>query len=380
MVRWFCMSIVLAALTPTLAAALEHVSLTRDGKPLHLSGEVVVEAEDGGLLFRRLDGTLWLVQPEEIGSRKSDQQPFVPAGRDEIAKQLSAEMGVGFRIHHTANYILCYNTSPAYAQWCGALYERLFKGFYSYWKNNGVQLHDPDMPLVALVFDSRDSYGTYARRELGGAVGAVYGYYNMLSNRVVLYDLTGIESGTPAGSAITSAAHVNRILSQPQAEPTVATIVHEATHQLAFNSGLQVRLADLPFWVNEGIAAYFETPDLRSSKGWRGIGGVNRMRMADLGRYLPKRPENSLVTLLSDDTRFRDPKLATDAYAEAWALNYYLLRTRSKEYVTYLQRLAQKKPLIQESADDRLTQFKAVFGADLKSLDDDFIRYVQRLR
>ena len=60
----------------------------------------------------------------------------------------------------------------------------------------------------------------------------------------------------------------------------VSTIVHEATHQIAFNSGLHQRLSDCPKWFSEGVAMYCETPDLKSSEGWAGIGAVNRNRLA----------------------------------------------------------------------------------------------------
>ena len=44
-------------------------------------------------------------------------------------------------------------------------------------------------------------------------------------------------------------------------ERTVATIIHEATHQLAFNSGLQVRFADNPLVVaGPRIRAYTGVP------------------------------------------------------------------------------------------------------------------------
>ena len=73
----------------------------------------------------------------------------------------------------------------------------------------------------------------------------------------------------------------------------MATIIHEATHQLAFNCGMQNRYADIPLWLSEGIAIYFETPDLRNKRGWRSIGSVNRVRLAEFRRYLRSRPSDS---------------------------------------------------------------------------------------
>ena len=176
-----------------------------------------------------------------------------------------------------------------------------------------------------------------------------------------------------------TAAQINQILAQPAALQTVATIVHEATHQIAFNCGLHARLSDCPLWFSEGIAMYFETPDLRSAKGWSGIGAVNSPRLERFLEYLERRPANSLETLLRDDTRFRDPKQALDAYAEAWALTYFLMYQHPKEYIAYLAMLSKKKPLLEDGPEKRLDEFRRVFG-ELKPLDVEFLVYMSRLR
>ncbi len=361
-------------------AALEHVSIERSGQQQHLTGRIVVESQDGGLLLMSQDGGLWAVQPEEIVRRKSDPAPFELLDRAALAKQLLEEMPAGFATHDTAHYLICYNTSKAYAQWCGALYERLYRAFFTYWTQRGFPLRDSEAPLVAIVFADRPTYVRYATQDLGEGAEAVIGYYNMRSNRVVMYDLTGVEGAPSRGDFTTSAAHINRILARPQAERTVATIIHEATHQIAFNCGFHERYADIPLWVSEGVAVYFETPDLESSKGWRRIGGVNRERLQQFRRYLRTRPADSLTTLIANSKRLRNTQTAPDAYAEAWALNYYLLRRRSEEYRDYLQTLAQKKPLMNDSDQDRLAAFQAAFGSDLESLDRDFLAYMRDVR
>ncbi len=229
------------------------------------------------------------------------------------------------------------------------------------------------------MFEDQRSYNDYARSELGDVTSSIIGYYNMETNRVNMYDLTRVESYSDSRRRSNSAALVNKVLSQPRAERTVATIVHEATHQLAYNSGLQTRYADNPFWVSEGIAIYFETPDLRSSKGWRTVGGINPVNMNRFFKYLNYRPANSLQTLLQDDKRFRDSSLVGDAYGEAWALNYFLLRTRREQYVRYLKVVAAQPPLNKPDPERRLRQFRAFFG-DLEELDKEFLRYFIRMR
>ncbi len=379
--RWaWCGSVLLWAFLGRSLLAIETITLERDGKTIQTSGRVLVEAQDGGLLMVAPDGKLWIMQPEEIQGRASSEQAFQAFTQEELAERLLQELPQGFRIHSTAHYVICYNTSQSYAGWCGALFERLYRGFYSFWKNRGLKLAEPEFPLIGLIFDSQASYAAYSRKELGAAATSVIGYYNMQTNRVTMYDLTGADGLRKYQRRVSSAAHINQILLRPGAERTVATIVHEATHQLAYNSGLQTRYADNPAWVSEGIAIYFETPDLRSSKGWRNIGAVNRVNLAQFRRSLPSRTPDALVKLLTDDTRFRNTTTARTVYADAWALNYFLLRVHSKEYSSYLEKLARQEPLVELTSAERVARFQQAFGDDLESLNEEFLRYMRRVR
>ena len=354
--------------------------MDQDGKPQHLSGKVLTEAKDGGLLVQDREGVLWAVQPKQLVSRTRDDTPFEFLSAAELQAQVLAQLPEGFRVHTTARYLICYNTSPVYAQWCGSLYERLFRAFYNYWERRGLKLKVPELPLVALVFDDQTSYENYARAELGDAARSVIGFYSLRTNRVTMYDLTGTKGLQGAVRRFTSTAQINSLLAQPGAERMVATIIHEATHQIAFNCGLHARYADIPLWVSEGLAVFFETPDLRSSQGWRNIGGVPSSRLAQFQRYLSSRPQDSLRTLMADDSRFRQTSTALDAYAEAWAFHHFLISTRLKDYVRYQQLLSAKPLLIYDTPEERLSAFREAFGDDLAGLDTEFLRYVAGLR
>jgi hypothetical protein len=326
------------------------------------------------------EGVIWLVQPSEILKRETDESTFEPFKAGDLRRRLLEQLPPGFQTYVTTHYLFCYNTSSAYAEWCGKLYERLYKAFHTFWKNRGLPLHDPDMPLISIVFDRQENYVNFARGELGEATANIIAYYSLQTNRVTMYDLTGTGGLQGAGGRLTNSAQINQLLMQPGAERMVATIIHEATHQLAFNCGLHTRFADIPLWVSEGLAVYFETPDLRSAEGWRNIGGVNRLRLDQLRGYLRKRDRDSLATLFSDDKRFRQPTTALDTYAEAWAMSYYLLRQRSKEYVAYLQQLAEKKPMLYDTPQERLTTIQQAFGGDLQALDTSFLRFLATVR
>jgi hypothetical protein len=373
-----CLTVVLAFVAADSSLANDFVTLVKNGSKTDLEGRIEVEAQDGGVLLLTRDGVLWPIPKEEIAARRKDDKPFTPFTKDELATKLTSELA-GFKIHQTKHYVFCYNTSTGYAQWVGGLYERLYGAFYNYWKNRNLELHEPEFPLIALVFENQESYAQYSRKELGDATKSIIGYYSLQSNQVNMYDLTGVEELRIKGDR-NSAARINAILLKPGAERTVATIIHEATHQLAYNSGLEARFADNPFWVSEGIAIYFETPDLQSSKGWKNIGGVNRLNLFNFRKLLRDRPADSLTTLLSDDKRFRDSATASDAYAEAWALNYFLLRKYEEKYVEYVKELSKQPQLVDEGAEFRLTMFKKYFGNDLGTLDTEFLRYMRSVQ
>ena len=364
---------------PAAASGLDHVTLRRDGKQIDVEGRLLTTAQDGGLLLLGRDGVLWAIPPEEKIKHAGDDAPFEVLSADEISKRLLAELPEGFRVHPTAHYLIFHDTSRAYAKWCGSLFERLYMTFTNYWSRKGFDLTEPEFPLVAIVFGDKASFLRFSQSELGDAGKSIVGYYSLRTNRMTMYDLTGLEELQRFRDSRGTIKRINQILARPEAEQQVATIIHEATHQIAFNCGLHTRYSDCPVWFSEGIALYCETPDLSSSRGWRGIGAVNRSRLLQFGQFAPKRPDDSLRTLIADDKRFRDPKRALDAYAETWALSYYLIRQRPKQYVAYLKTLSAKEPLLHDAPEARLKEFTQAFG-DLETLEREFLRYMLRVR
>lgn len=377
-VRWIGIAIALITAPATVSSALDHVVLRRDGREQSLAGRVLVTAEDGGLLLETAEGALWTIPPEELVSHDTDDRPFKPLAPAELATRLLKELPAGFEVHTTKHYLIAHNTSKAYAQWSGALFERLYKAFTNYWSRQGFELRSPEFPLVAIVFEDQESYRRFTQPELGDAGQSIIGFYSLATNRMTMYDLTGVQSLRAAGDRRGSPAQISLMLSRPDAERTVATVIHEATHQIAFNCGLQTRFADIPLWVGEGIAVYFETPDLTSPTGWRDFGAINMNRLQAFYDFSGRRPADSLSTLIADDARFRDTNKALDAYAEAWALNWFLSKQKPKQYRAYLHKLMEKKQLIWDEPADRLAAFKAAFG-DLAALDVEFQRYMAKL-
>ena len=342
-------------------------------------GEIIVEAEDGGMLLLTPDGQLWTLQPADILSRSASTEPMQAQSSEEIYAKFKLQVTDGFKVHKTAHYVIIYNTSEVYAQWVGEMYEGLYRKFHNFWKSKKIELEEPRFPLVAIVFNTKEAYLAYAEREIGQTAKALIGYYNMETNRVISFDLTGV-AGLAGGGRLNSAQLINQAFSQPGAERTLATNVHEAVHQLSFNAGLQIRLSDSPLWFSEGMAMFFETPDTKSARGGATVGQINYYNLRWFANYLPQRPADSLTTLITDDSRLKNAATAKDAYSESWALTYFLLKTKSKQYVAYLEDLRNLAPLVDTPPRDRIAMFKRHFGDDLQELDKEFINYIRRQR
>src|SRR5204863_7870023 len=101
------------------------------------------------------------------------------------------------------------------------------------------------------------------------------------------------------------------------------TMIHEATHQVAFNTGLHSRVGENPKWVVEGLATVFEAPGIRSSGAGPAVKNrINRERFIWFGNYAKaRRKPKSLEAFLSSDDLFKSAVL--DAYSEAWAFSFF---------------------------------------------------------
>src|SRR5262245_43675695 len=80
--------------------ALDYVTIRQGESRRELTGKIEVEAVDGGVLLLARDGALWPVTKEELLDRRSDDKPFTPLPREELTKQLAAELP-GFRPQNT---------------------------------------------------------------------------------------------------------------------------------------------------------------------------------------------------------------------------------------------------------------------------------------
>lgn len=357
------------------AAVAERVAVVvrADGGERALEGTVIIEAADGAMLLELDDQRLELLQGNEVHSRRTVDAPSTASTPREEGNRILAELPAGFDLLVTRHYVICFDTSRAYAQWSGALFEKLHDAFLNYWRKAGVEVEAPRRPLVVVIFSDRERYEAHAARDLGAAADRVVGYYNLMSNRVTTFDLTG--SDQLARRPATSAARAGlEILASPEAAGLVSTLVHEASHQMAFNCQMHRRLAPVPVWISEGVATFFETPD-PGGRGWKRIGGVNRPR---LDTFLAGYRAGVLDEIVRGDEPFRASEGAIDAYARAWALTAFLAQTRKGALVEYINVIGAKPPLSPDGPEERLRDFVAAFGVEPHQLEQPLMKFLAR--
>ena len=120
---------------------------------------------------------------------------------------------------------------------------------------------------------------------------------------------------------------------------------------------------------------FFEAPDVKSARGWGTIGKINHYQLIQFRQYLSQRSADSLSTLISDDARFSGEKdQVLGAYAESWALTYFLMKKYSDNYAAYLSELGQLAPLGESKPRERVNLFKKHFGEDLAKLSPAALR------
>jgi hypothetical protein len=321
-----------------------------------LEGQPLAWTNQQMLLLGR-DGALYDFDPAEAKDAKKFGGGFVAYSSGEMAARLRAEFDRNFDIATTAHFVVVHPRGP-WREWAERL-EALYRSFTHYVGVRGFQTTAPAVPLVAVVFRTQDDYYRYAAAGGTTLQPGTLGHYDPGSNRVFLFDVN--ESG---GDADWSA--------------NAETIIHEATHQTAYNVGVHRRFAEQPRWAVEGLAMMFEARGVWDASSLRGQDQrINYGRLEYFRRTREDRPADWLVRLVASDSRFEADPLS--AYAESWTLTFYLCETRPQEYSSYLARVAAREPFTKYSSLERMSDFTAAFGSDLTLLTAQLQRFVEKL-
>lgn len=322
-----------------------------------LEGQAL-EWTDSQMLLLARDGAIHHIDPRTAKNARRTAPRFQGFSPSEMRNALYHEYGEGMTVTSTGHYLVVHRRgeSDAWAQ----RFEQLYRAFQSYFRVRGFKLSRPRFPLVAVIFGSRDEYYQHADAEGVDLLPNTLGHYDPKSNRVLMFDRVASNDSDWGATA--------------------NTIVHEATHQTAYNVGLHSRTTETPTWVVEGLATMFEARGVYQSEAYdTRRSRVNLARLDDFNYYADGDDRHrTIIELVSSDNAFRGTP--ERAYANSWALTFYLSETRPREYERYLKIIASRPPLANYSAVDRVRDFQSAFGGDIDLLETNFLTWMDELR
>jgi hypothetical protein len=140
---------------------------------------------------------------------------------------------------------------------------------------------------------------------------------------------------------------------------------------------LHTRVGDNPRWVVEGLAMIFE----RNAAGGGERHGSERQRVnEERYEWFMQRTRANVLPVkdfIAADRPFGTATL--DAYAESWALAFYLAERRPADYTKYLRDIQEHDPLADYTPDERVADFQTAFGKDLDWLQVEWLRFMDGL-
>lgn len=304
------------------------------------------------------DGQVRLLAKNKLARPQWTQGAFAASTAAELKTQLLREFGKGFDVSGTGHYLVVHPAGQRDA-WA-ARFEEIYRSFRWYFQVRSFPLQNPRFILVAVVFPTQNDFLRFSAQQGNPVTSNVLGYYEPKSNRVYMYDYTAGRN------------------SSADWQTNAETVIHEVTHQMAFNSGVHSRFGQQPKWVVEGLATLFEAPGV-----WNGLkkttpaDRINRNLLLQFRATMPRRQKGALLQFISNDRAF--DQAGSGGYAEAWALSHYLTETNPKGYAKYLQITGATKNA-GSSASDRVREFSSCFGSDLAVLEANFLRYMVEIR
>ncbi len=336
--------------------------------------------------------------------------PDDPAAAGALKNEFSREFSRDFSCRTTKHFLLCYDSTDAFAAREGAAMEKVYDAFQFYFNMDKLHPEFLQQRLNVVLFKNRDDYLVYGKKSEGADLSWTSGFYSQRTNRSSFFDdSTGpnvaglddqadalkdkiqalneqiaIASGknqlglvntlmverNRAGEAL---AHLNNMIGNDVQMLNKVKTMHEAAHQIAFNMGIQSRAVDYPVWLSEGLACSFEMED---SLGHRGPALLNYGRIGTLKDAIA---DGVAATVADFVTNAPAPpannKATAQLYAQGWGLFHFLYKFHREGMEKYLLAYKNHPPFRRIDADERKVIFTQAFGDDLDDLNKKFVNY-----
>jgi len=331
-----------------------------------------------------------------------------PAIDESALGEIRSLLGSGFSRRETEHFVLLTDAGPSAAARQAGILERTYRQFFRVMDRLEFPAAPPRRKLQVVVFSDHAMYEAFARPRDSVETRWVAGYYATATNRAVIYDAS---SGPAYAQARETLAETSREVSRLRAEArtvrrdgdaaraaalsaraeqlerhldserrrlaahadaaSTSKLVHEAAHLLAFNTGLQSRSREHPFWLTEGLATVFETGDAGAAFGPDHVeaeGLAEARELASEGRLIP------LATFMTLTEAPPDGSIApARLYAQARALFAYLFRFERAGLRSYLLEILEAPPT--EDPAPRRKRLRRHFG-DLGGLERGLTRWL----
>jgi hypothetical protein len=278
------------------------------------------------------------------------------------------------------------------------LLEEVYESFLLLFHAQDIELDIPRERMKVVLFKEHKDYEDFST-SLSPTLISAAGFWEPIRNVSVFYDhstnktFQALEKLQGQLKQMSDEARRNRnnpdlirrvkmmdmLIDIDRENSDITVVSHEGTHQMAGNTGLLPRHVEIPRWVHEGLATYFEAP---GDAAWAGIGAVNEERLAYY-RALETDRVHSNIDFIAANQIFdyaRTHGAEVHGYGQAWALTHFLLENHLKEFVAYYRMLGDMPPDVALNPSLLIDLFNSVFGTDHKALDLEWRQYMRSLK
>jgi hypothetical protein len=280
------------------------------------------------------------------------------------------------------------------------LLETVYESFLLKFYAQGSELDIPKERLKVVLFNEHQDFLDFATSE-SPELASASGFWNSHTNIAYFYDHGTTElfqtlqklndefaelkeeairkKALNAREIVHTADTLKMLIEVDRENNDIEVVTHEATHQMAGNTGLLPRHVRIPTWVHEGLATYFESPQ---EAVWAGVGAVNESRLRRY-RSLEKDREHSNIEFITGDQIFSYAATlgaTLHGYGQSWALTHFLMDRHFQELMTYYRRLGEMPPDIVFSPALLNKLFDEVFTGNRKALDSEWRSYMRGLK
>ena len=281
------------------------------------------------------------------------------------------------------------------------LLEDVYESFLLLFHAQDIDLDIPKERLKVVLFNEYDDFFDFATNRSPSLASAA-GFYEPHMNISVFFDngttdrfkaiqkalkalkeqVEEAKKGKGDKSNLINLVKTLDLLVEVERENSDVTVIsHECTHQMAGNTGLLPRHVEIPSWVHEGLATYFEAPN---DAAWAGIGAVNEERIG-FYRALAKNDKiHSTVDFIVGDQIFDyaggNIGNILHGYAQAWALTHYLVEERLAQLVDYYKMLGNMPPDVTLNPALLIDLFDRAMQTDHKTIDQEWRKHMRDLK